>query len=128
MDMPSGSVRIFRHCLHYLVTLFTLFSYCSVGDCGHPVAKRGGVGKCPSCGVVVGGQGYNRFVDGGDSSESRGVTQLRDETREGHILGPAPRLFQRPRPERSLSGLQVAMTRFMLHASMAVGKCFNAQK
>ena len=81
----------------------------------------GGVGKCPSCGVQVGGQGYNRFIGNGRPGEGN-EAQLRDETKTGHFLGPVPRHFERPRPEREMGALQVAMTRFVMHAAMAIGE------
>lgn len=85
------------------------------------------MGRCPTCKAAVGGQAYNRFVGTGLSAEQVGEAELRDDTKTGHCLGPVPIGFQRPRPERSLGQLQVAMTQFILHASMAIGEicqCF----
>ena len=82
----------------------------------------GGVGKCPTCGETVGGQAYNKLIGTGLSSEQTAEAEIKDETKHGHALGAISPDFQKARAERELGALQVALARFITHASLAIGK------
>ena len=51
--------------------------------------------------------------------------ELRDDTQKGHILGQAAANARSLR-ERDLDGLNVAVTRFMLHSAMLAGSVYHA--
>ncbi|CAG0886586.1 unnamed protein product [Cyprideis torosa] len=85
-----------------------------IGDCGQPSQQA----KCPTCGAAIGGINY-RFASSGLSAEQVAQSAAVDQTKTGYILGQAV-ANERSKTERSLSGLHVALTRFVLHACMAL--------
>ncbi len=88
----------------------------AIGDCGQPAFE----GKCPSCSAPVGGQGH-RFVHSPGQA-----AQLVDTTQPGHILGVAT-AGARSTTVREISGLEVAVIRFLLHTAMLEGSQANPE-
>ncbi|XP_066560494.1 E3 ubiquitin-protein ligase rnf213-beta isoform X2 [Amia ocellicauda] len=80
-----------------------------VGECGRPVA----VGRCPDCGVCVGGSNHNP-VPGFTKTQS-----VTDTTRTGHVLGEARQ--RSDAPERQLSLAASCTLRLLTHMAMLLG-------
>jgi hypothetical protein len=83
----------------------------AIGECGQPMET----GKCPSCGVTVGGANH-AFANGQNVQQA----QITDGTKPGHLLGEAG-TNGRSITVREISGLEVAIIRFLLHIAMLEG-------
>jgi hypothetical protein len=93
----------------------------AIGNCGQPVEA----GTCPSCGSPVGGARY-AFANTGLNVQQVGQALLNDSTKPGHLLGEA-KANDRSNTVREISGLAVAIIRFLLHASMLEGSRENLE-
>ncbi|XP_053385882.1 E3 ubiquitin-protein ligase rnf213-alpha-like [Mercenaria mercenaria] len=82
-----------------------------VGNCGRPVATGA---KC-FCGSPIGGTAYNVLHE-----KNRPVDNI-DRTLPGHCLGVPNDRVQGAVPERSLSLIQCALLKFLLHMTMYIG-------
>lgn len=60
--------------------------------------------------------------------EDTAEVELKDETKKGHALGAVTPNFVKATAERGLNGLQVALTRFIMHASLALGMFLNRKQ
>jgi hypothetical protein len=57
----------------------------AIGECGRPTHEA----KCVTCKAPIGGARYNVFVGTGLNLDQTARAALADETKTGHILGPA---------------------------------------
>lgn len=87
----------------------------AIGNCGQPVEA----GKCPGCGSLVGGQRY-AFAGTGHNVTQVQQAVFNDSTKPGHTLDEAIPNSRSTRV-RDISGLAVAVVRFLLHSSMLEG-------
>ncbi|KAL3881517.1 hypothetical protein ACJMK2_027949 [Sinanodonta woodiana] len=85
-----------------------------IGDCGRP----GAVGKCPKCGMEIGGQSH---VPRPGNAPDPGV----DRTETGHILGRAENRTQLG-PERTLTPAYCGIIRLLTHLTMMLGANINS--
>ncbi|XP_047183572.1 E3 ubiquitin-protein ligase rnf213-beta isoform X2 [Scophthalmus maximus] len=86
---------------------------CFVGECGKPVVS----GKCPDCGIPIGGDRHvpvRGFIPKAD---------VRDRTRTGHVLGEAAR--RSDAPERQMTSAQSCVLRLLTHLAMLQGAIRN---
>ena len=88
----------------------------AIGECGRPTHES----KCVTCKAPIGGSSYNVFAGTGLTLNQTARASMEDETKNGHILGPAV-AGTRSTAERDISGHDVAVIRFFLHLSMLAG-------
>ncbi|XP_077980129.1 E3 ubiquitin-protein ligase rnf213-alpha-like [Glandiceps talaboti] len=90
----------------------------AIGECGKPWQKA----RCAECGSEIGGERHS-LVQGNVN-----VTGARhDNTRTGHILGPASRRSDTIGGERSMSPMVTAIMRLILHVTMIISSSNNPQ-
>ena len=91
----------------------------AIGDCTKPSE----MGKCNECDLPIGSNGeYGKFAGTGKTPAETEEAKFSDETKPFHILGQVVQ-YTPSRTVRLLSGLQVAITQFFLHAGLAVNCC-----
>ncbi len=84
-----------------------------IADCGKPFS----LGKCSHCGKTIGGQSH-QLIEGSGQSE---MDQLEDRSAKGHNLVLESEKSSPAMGVRVLTGLEVAILRFILHAAMFLG-------
>ncbi|KAM9311530.1 E3 ubiquitin-protein ligase RNF213 [Gastrophryne carolinensis] len=83
--------------------------YC--GECGQPMQ----IGRCPDCGVNVGGQNHAPLQG------FQRIQQDVDRTQTGHVLGDPERLGATLAPDRDIAAPAFIILRIITHLSMLVG-------
>jgi len=87
-----------------------------IGECSKPMQKT----QCPDCGGVLGGENH-KFLG------KRRVASRQDRTKTGHVLGEPGSRLTNSEPQRNLSPILCSLLRILMHASMVMGACRNAQ-
>ncbi|XP_067057901.1 E3 ubiquitin-protein ligase rnf213-alpha-like isoform X3 [Acropora muricata] len=87
-----------------------------IGECSQPLEKT----QCPDCGGVLGGE-QQKFL-----GEYR-VAKRQDRTKTGHALGEPGSRLTNAEPQRNLSPILCSLLRILMHASMVMGACKNAE-
>ncbi|XP_068759451.1 E3 ubiquitin-protein ligase rnf213-alpha-like isoform X4 [Montipora capricornis] len=87
-----------------------------IGECSQPMEKT----QCPDCGGVLGGE-QHKFLG------EYGVAERQDRTKTGHVLGEPGSRPTNAEPQRNLSPILCSLLRILMHASMVMGACKNAQ-
>ncbi|XP_070197743.1 E3 ubiquitin-protein ligase rnf213-alpha-like isoform X2 [Littorina saxatilis] len=82
----------------------------AIGNCGNP----NGVGRCPECGVIIGGKDYNQAAEGNQ------IALVRDSTQPGHTLGAVTHRSREAVPERGMSAAACTVLRFLTHAALYI--------
>ncbi len=93
----------------------------AIGECTQPVE----LGTCNECGEQIGGTNHFLARTGQLGNDIPGEVTI-DETQSGHILGTA-QAKSSSSIQRNLSGLEIAITRFLLHSSMLLGSQRNPE-
>ena len=94
----------------------------AIGNCGQPNET----GRCPTCKEPIGGQAY-AFAGTGHNVQQVQQAQLVDSTKPGHVLGKA-QPGSHSTTVRESGGLEVAITRFILHLAMLLGCQMHPQE
>ncbi|XP_074628909.1 E3 ubiquitin-protein ligase rnf213-alpha-like isoform X2 [Acropora palmata] len=87
-----------------------------IGECSKPMEKT----QCPDCGGVLGGE-QHKFLGEGV------VAKRQDKTKTGHALGEPGSRPTNAEPQRNLSPILCSLLRILMHASMVMGACKNAE-
>ncbi|KAK2553290.1 E3 ubiquitin-protein ligase rnf213-alpha [Acropora cervicornis] len=87
-----------------------------IAECSQPMEKT----QCPGCGGVLGGE-QHQFL--GEYE----VAKRQDRTKTGHALGEPGSRPTNAEPQRNLSPILCSLLRILMHASMVMGACKNAQ-